>query len=489
MEDIFDKIQAITGISKYSNSEVITPKSIVSDMVDLLPTEVFVPEARFLDPAVKSGRFLAEIYKRLMDSEQMAQAFPDQQVRRKYILENQLYGLATSPVAATVTRKALYDDPTITGNIVYIDQYLTSMLKKETDFHKLIEEEFGQMKFDVVIGNPPYQQDTGGGRCGGKPLYTKFVEYAFSVSTQYVVLIIPARWYIPNKDTRDFSETMINQKNIRKIVDFQNSTMVFEGVSIPGGVCYWLWDKTYTGTPQIITQSDDNITEAYRELHSFDIFEDTRQYPCFIRNNTVLNIVNKVKQLKECTFRKTCSNISPFGLKTNFSGSAIATQDYPIEVICSYDRVEYARISDITKGKEILPKFNIILNTISPDGGGELTGNSNQYYVIAKPKILKPNQACTLTYIVLCSVETEHEANNCIKYIKTKLVRTLIQCLIGSAYMAARTFQLVPLQDFTSNSDIDWSQSVADIDKQLYKKYGLTQEEIDYIESTIKPMS
>ena len=117
MEDILDKIQAIPGISKYSNSEVITPKSIVSDMVDLLPTEVFAPNTRFMDPAVKSGRFLAEIYKRLMNSEQMTQAFPEQQARRKHILENQLYGLATSPVATTVTRKELYDGPTSTGNI------------------------------------------------------------------------------------------------------------------------------------------------------------------------------------------------------------------------------------------------------------------------------------------------------------------------------------------------------------------------------------
>lgn len=179
MEDIFDKLQAVISkdFTKYSNSEVITPKNIVKDMVDLLPPEIFNPDAKFLDPAVKSGRFLIEIYHRLMDSPLLAHIpEPD---RQKHIIENQLYGLATSATAATITRKALYGNPKIAGNIVYIDRYLTLMADKGTDFRKLIEKEFGQMKFDVVIGNPPYQESTGEGS-RAKSIYCDFVNKAYA---------------------------------------------------------------------------------------------------------------------------------------------------------------------------------------------------------------------------------------------------------------------------------------------------------------------
>ena len=153
MEDIFDKLQAVTGISKYSGSEVITPKHIVTDMVDLIEEtdkKIFNPDAKFLDPAVKSGRFLSELSRRLMDSPLMIQAFPNEQDRKQHILEHQLYGVATSPVAATIVRKQLYDNPKIAGNIIYTADKVTK---------ELIQGAFNIMKFDVVIGNPPYNRD------------------------------------------------------------------------------------------------------------------------------------------------------------------------------------------------------------------------------------------------------------------------------------------------------------------------------------------
>lgn len=145
MEDIFDTIHNITGLTRYSSSEVVTPQNIVEDMVNLIPVDMFNPDSKFLDPAVKSGRFLAEIYRRLMDSDAMVREFPDRQARRQYILDNQLYGFATSATAATIVRKQLYNDPTETGNIHYTSA---------KDIVKEIQGEFGNMKFDVVIGNP-----------------------------------------------------------------------------------------------------------------------------------------------------------------------------------------------------------------------------------------------------------------------------------------------------------------------------------------------
>ena len=154
MEDFFDKIQNIAGVTKYSSSEVVTPKNIVSDMIDLIEEEdsnIFNPDATFFDPAVKSGRFLVEIHNRLMKSQLMIEAFPNSEDRHTHIIHNQLFGAATSPLAAAVVRKTLYDDSTITGNIIYLGS------SKITDANS-VKGAFNKMKFNVVIGNPPYNR-------------------------------------------------------------------------------------------------------------------------------------------------------------------------------------------------------------------------------------------------------------------------------------------------------------------------------------------
>lgn len=229
MEDIFDKLQAITGISKYSNSEVITPKSIVSDMVDLLPADVFSPESKFLDPAVKSGRFLAEIYKRLMESQLMIQTFPDEQKRERHILENQLYGVATSPVAATIVRKQLYGNPKLTGNIVYTADKVTK---------EMIQGAFSIMKFDVVIGNPPYN----------KGMDLDFVDIGFELSKQYTVMITPAKWQTAEADQRVMSKMTYGEfrkklvPHMSKVVFFPCCKDVFD-IYQTDGITYYVLDK------------------------------------------------------------------------------------------------------------------------------------------------------------------------------------------------------------------------------------------------------
>lgn len=230
MEDIFDKLQAITGISKYSNSEVITPKSIVSDMVDLLPADVFSPESKFLDPAVKSGRFLAELYKRLMESQLMIQTFPDEQKRERHILENQLYGVATSPMAATIVRKQLYGNPKLTGNIVYTADKVTK---------ELIQGAFSIMRFDVVIGNPPYN----------KGMDLDFVDIGFELSKQYTVMITPAKWQTADANQGVASKNMTYGKfreklvpHMSKVVFYPDCVDVFD-ISQTDGITYFLLSK------------------------------------------------------------------------------------------------------------------------------------------------------------------------------------------------------------------------------------------------------
>ncbi|WP_235223264.1 Eco57I restriction-modification methylase domain-containing protein [Oscillibacter valericigenes] len=229
MEDIFGTIQAVTGIIKYSSSEVITPKEIVTDMVDLLPAGIYTPEAKFLDPAVKSGRFLAEIYRRLMDSELMKQAFPDEQARHEHILDNQLYGFATSELSATVVRKQLYDNPLTSGNI----RFTSAKVTKE-----MIQGAFGIMKFDVVIGNPPYN----------KGMDLDFVDMGFELAEQYTVMITPAKWQTAEANQKVVSKMSYGEfrkelvPHMSHVCFYPDCVDVFD-ISQTDGITYFLLSK------------------------------------------------------------------------------------------------------------------------------------------------------------------------------------------------------------------------------------------------------
>ena len=229
MKDIVSIINKYLSISKYSDSEVITPMNIVKDMVDLIPKEVFIPGATFFDPAVKSGRFLVEIGNRLMTAPKMIEAFPDEADRLEHILNEQLYGLATSEFAATIVRKALYDDPIETGNIYC----LTGKFSKE-----LVQGAFHIMQFDVVIGNPPYNKD----------IFLDFVDQSYQLSKNYVVMITPAKWQTDADDARTASKITYKQfrdryvKHISHVVFYPECGDIFQ-ISQIDGITFYSMDK------------------------------------------------------------------------------------------------------------------------------------------------------------------------------------------------------------------------------------------------------
>lgn len=216
MNDAFGLIQKYTGISRLSKSEVVTPKRVVSDMVDLLPADAFSPESKFLDPAVKSCSFLVELYNRLMASEYMKQTFPNEHDRREHILHNQLYGIAMSETAAIIARKQLYDDFTIVGNIIYTDGVLTE---------ELVQGAFSNMKFDVVIGNPPYNDD----------IYLDFVKIGHKMADKYTVMITPAKWQAKGGDKNEYLRKHI-VPYIEKVCFYPDARDIFD-IKIQGGGC------------------------------------------------------------------------------------------------------------------------------------------------------------------------------------------------------------------------------------------------------------
>lgn len=229
MQDVMEKITKYTGLLKLSPAEVVTPMNIVKDMVELLPSEIFKPESTFLDPAVKSGRFLIELFNRLMESSAMIEAFPDTEERKKKILTEQLFGLATSETTAAIVRKALYNDPNETGNIIYS----TNKFSKE-----LIQGAFHIMQFDVVIGNPPYNKD----------IFLDFVDISYQLSSGYVVMITPAKWQTDADNARTASKITYKEfrdkyvKHMSHVVFYPACKDVFD-IYQTDGITYYALDK------------------------------------------------------------------------------------------------------------------------------------------------------------------------------------------------------------------------------------------------------
>lgn len=474
-----DPNQRVEDLQKGLSSipEIITPKKVVNSVLDALPSEVWNPYTTFLDPACKGGEFLKAIYDRLMESESLVAMYPDKIQRAIHILDKQIFGIALSSISKDRATRKLMD---FGRNIITVPYYL-DILKSYDDrvvyngkiisFKERLAGLFGrtEMNFDVIVGNPPYQETTGGGNNGGLPLYQYFVKKAYELTSRYSSMIIPCRWYTESQDNKYTGiRDILLSKNTREIHDFESNESLFKGVYIAGGVCYYLSDKQYTGKCNFYNHSD-----SLKCIDSIDL----GSIKTLIRHKEMRDIVCKVESHKETTLDTQVSNTAPFGFKRAYRGSTCRTDREDIRLISS-DYDTFVSINDISKNRELVSKYNVYVGYNQTFNNGELSSVG----------ILKPNEVCTLTYILVGNFECLVDAENCEKYIKTKFVRALIKEVTSTLGVTAKNYRLVPVQNFTYSSDIDWSKSIADIDHQLYKKYNLTSDEIDYIEKTIKPM-
>ncbi len=421
MPDIFALLKTLGNedITRYSDSEVLTPQNIVSDMVDLLPQDIFNPHTTFLDPAVKSGRFLKEIYNRLFDSSSLKAAFPDEQLRRDHILHNQLYGLATSTLSATLSRAMLYDTAVYRGNIVYIDNYINKMADKKTDYSKLIKGAFGDMKFDVAIGNPPYQKTNGGGiGMGAISMYEKFIELALDLNTKYISMITKSSWF-NGLNYEKFRQKFLKGKHLVSIDDYINSNEVFPNMNgIAGGVSYFLWEKSYTGSCKFTRHVGDKTEQSNMDFEPNEII---------IRYPTLASVVSKVKAHGEETMQSYISAQSPFGFITSAvdSANATATEHYNIKLIGSRGREGWVSKDEVTRGKTSIDKYKLLISKAAGDSSGK-TDKKGMFSVLSAPFIIKPQEVCTQSYLVAGISANEQLLKNCSTYLKTKFVRALI---------------------------------------------------------------
>ena len=325
------------------------------------------------------------------------------------------------------------------------------------------------MKFDVIIGNPPYQMNDGGSGTGisAKPIYQYFVEQAEKLNPKYLTMIIPSRWFAGGKGLDGFREKMLNNNHITTLVDFPKSRDCFPGVDIAGGVCYFLWEREKTALCKIISRSNGKEFVSERPLNEFDIF---------IRDNIGIEIIHKVQKLKEGTMDTVVLSRNPFGFVSSERGKNTKFTN-AITLVSSAGK-GYVEQKNVLKNKDLIEKYKVIIGKVNPDRGGVNNAIDGKMNVTTKIKILPPGSICTETYLVLDYFDSQIEAQHCVTYYSSLFARFLISLTLSSMNITKDNFQFVPMQDFSK----PWT------DEELYTKYGLTEEEIAFIESMIRPM-
>jgi len=486
----------LSCLANLSSDEVFTSPKLANEILDLLPKEIWKDKnATFLDPVCKSGVFLREIAKRLLEG--LKDEIPDVQKRIDHIYGKQLFGIGITELTALLSRRSLYCSKTANGkysvtNIfdsekgnIFFDATSHNWENGRCSFcgasqteyereeglethayqfiHNNLPDKIKNMKFDVIIGNPPYQLNTGNSSAQAVPLYHKFVQQAKKLNPRYLTMIIPSRWYAGGMGLDEFRAEMLNDKRIRKLVDYPNASDCFSGIELRGGVCYFAWDRDNSGGCEYTSISNGSKNTIIRNLS---------EYPTFIRWNQALQIVKKINDKKEGSLSEIISTVSPFGLPTSLRGKSQKLDDSL--TLHSSGGVGYIAKNEIKTGKDLINKHKVLLSR-------PISGNLEvpPFKVISLLKVLKPREVCTHTYLIAGGYDNAAMAQNLKSYIETKFVRFLLVQSISGMDISRDKFIFVPIQDFSEA----WT------DEKLYKKYKLTKEEIDFIESMIRPMN
>lgn len=486
----------LSCLANLSNDEVFTPPKIVNAMLDMLPQELFEnPDTKFLDPACKSGVFLREIAKRLLIG--LQNKIPDEQQRRNHIFKEQLYGIAITELTSLLSRRSIYcskfpnsvfsvadfDKDDIQGNILFhsiqhtwngdkciycgAPKSLFGDKDKETHAYEFIHtdrpEDIFNMKFDVIIGNPPYQLDDGGNGRSAKPIYQFFVHNAKKLNPRFLSYIIPARWYTGGKGLDNFRKEMLNDCRIRKLVDYENFKDVFPGVDLAGGACYFLWDREYNGKCEVTNVSSDTHSCMLRKLNEFDVI---------IRSNKAISIVHKVMEVHKGVYMdETVSPSKPFGIRTFYSPKDIGVPCQFIQKI----GLKFADPKDITDNLNLLNKWKVLVPR-SPIAGQTDFSKPVGFYYDGNTRIVPPGTCCTESFIVVFSSDSKEQVISFKSYLYTKIVRFLLSICVVSQDITREKYKFVPfLEDYKKT----YTDSI------LRSLWNISDEEWEYIDSRI----
>lgn len=498
--------EILAFLPNLSENIVLTPLSVVNDVLDLLPSEVWSnPDLRWLDPACKSGIFPREITKRLMKG--LAHVFPNERLRLDHILKNMVFAFAIDPLGSQISRRTLYGSinaadsksfvsmPKSDGNIWYGDvshtrkgsgkcvecgapgvspQGAASTRDAYGFIHAngraSIEKEI-EMRFDVVVGNPPYQMSDGGGEgSSAVPLYHLFVKAAMKLDAQYIAMIIQARWYSGGKGLDDFRDSMLKEAGLAEIHDFPETDLVFPGITIRGGVCYFLWAHDHVGKSKIINYRKSGPPIAQIR----PLLEDGLS--TFVRYNEAISILNKVRSKGEETYDKRVQSRNPYGIASNFN--QFSTKKTSKSTILLYrsrrglseNREVYIRPDQIASNGSFVDRWKVIVSKASPGG------DAYPHAVFSTPIVAGPSSVSTETYLIVDFVASEFEGNNLVSYMKTCFFRFLVSLMKNTQNIAKGSFAFVPVIDLSKS----WT------DDELYEKYGITEEERAFIAMMVK---
>jgi site-specific DNA-methyltransferase (adenine-specific) len=489
----------LTCLANLSNDEVFTPPSLVNGILDLLPNDLWNnPDAKFLDPVSKSGVFLREIAKRL--DKGLEDKITNKQDRINHIFNTQLYGLAITELTSLLSRRSVYGSKIANGKYSFCDSFndeqgniryerlshtwqsgkcvfcgaSQDVYEREDELetyaynfiHTNNPEKIFKMKFDVIVGNPPYQLSDGGNSRSAGPIYHKFIDQAKKLNPKHLIMIIPARWYAGGKGLDDFRAKMLADNRIKKLVDFENSNDVFPGVDVAGGICYFHWEKDYKGLCEVVNLIDGKQVKSERALNEF---------PVFIRKGQAIPIIRKILAKKENKGKRlndVVSSRKPFGLPTNYSPTNNGIPCWFIQKI----GFKYANINDVTDDNKLLDKWKFLAPK-SPIAGQTDFSKPVGFYYDGNTRIAKPGECCTESFIVLGAFSTENEVLSYKSYIFTKVVRFLLLQTVISQDVTKNNFQFIP----------DLGKYEGEFtDKMLIKRWGITEDEWNFIDSKIK---
>ena len=484
----------LSCIANLSSDEVFTPPQLVNQILDMLPIEIWSDrKTTFLDPGCKSGVFLREIAKRL--DKGLEKQIPDRQERLNHVFKNQLFGLSITELTSLLSRRSVYCSKTANGKYSVcetFDEPQGNILFKRVEhtwkngrcfycganqegydrdatletyayqfIHTEKPKEIFNMKFDVIIGNPPYQLSDAGNSTGSSPIYNLFVEQAKKLNPRYLSMIIPSRWFAGGKGLDNFRDVMLHDRHISNLVDYPIASDVFPGVKVIGGVCFFLWERDYQGPCKVTTHMNDIADKMTRPLDQFDTF---------VRFNKAISILEKVGAKKYPSMSVQVSRQKPFGLRT-----FVRPEKQGDIMLFANKAVGKIAKSAITTGIEMIGLWKVLISRGYGEGG-EARGYPRM--ITGKPIIAPPQSACTETYIVVGAYETEDKASHLDVYLRTRFLRFLVGLRKNTQDITKDRFSFVPLLPMTKI----WT------DEKLYLHFGLTADEVAFIETIVRPM-
>ena len=504
----------LTCIANLSNDEVFTPPEFANRMLDTLAeawadgnggANIWADNTvKFLDPFTKSGVFLREIASRLIKG--LENEIPDLEERVNHILTKQIYGIAITQITSLLARRSLYcskhaqgehsvakDFASDHGNIWFERMEHTwgekkcefcgapkAILDREAerenyayafihtnDIKTQLTEMFGDnMQFDVIIGNPPYQMKGGAGGSSDSSIYHLFVEQAKKLEPKFLSMVVPSRWLAGGRGLDEFRKDMLSSRKLLRLVDFPVSSEVFPNVEVKGGICYFLYSDAHKGPCEVtVVRGGEEVTSS-RQLDEFDVF---------VRDPKAVGILRKVLLFGEQPITGILTADTPFGIATNFDGFTEKKKagDIALHYVRSGKRdIGFVSRTTITKNASLIDKWKVFVPEAGSDGGQKIPDS-----VLGKPWLSPPPSVSTQSFLGFW-LSSEEEARSLESYFRTKFFRHLVSLRKLTQHALRSTYSWVPVQPW----DRQWT------DKALYKKYGLTKEEIDYVESVIRPM-